>query len=191
MVVMDSLNKEEKNYLLKLAVQAIKDGLQSKYRLPTKSSLPFSSLKEKKACFVSLHCGEQLRGCVGHIEATQPLYKDVYENAQAAAFADPRFLPLENRELPYVQIEISLLSQPEELRGEKIDDRLKQIKPGIHGVIIDCFGRRATFLPQVWQDLPKKQDFLKHLCRKAFLPENTWSDPKAKISIYTIEKIAS
>ncbi|OGD63429.1 hypothetical protein A2160_03115 [Candidatus Beckwithbacteria bacterium RBG_13_42_9] len=182
-----SLSSEAKEYLLKVALQAIKDGFKGEFRPPKIENVP-RQCQQKGACFVTLQTNNQLRGCIGHTEVTQPLYLDVYENAQAAAFSDPRFWPLKPNELENLDLEISLLSKAEKLRGT-LQEKIDQIKPKVHGVILDCQGRKATFLPQVWEDLPDKKDFLAQLCQKALLPGEAWKDPTTDFLAYTVEKI--
>jgi AmmeMemoRadiSam system protein A len=118
----------------------------------------------------------RLRGCIGSLEARRPLIEDVTENAQAAAFRDPRFMPVEEPEFPGLQIEVSVLSRPEELSFRSEDDALGQLRPGVDGVILSASGHRATFLPQVWEDLEHPVEFIDHLKRKAGLRFNYWGD---------------
>ena len=138
-------------------------------------------------CFVTLKIGENLRGCIGHIEATRPLVDCVEENAINAAFKDPRFPPLKAAELPSTNIEISVLSVPQSLHYRDADDLLEKLVPGTHGVIITKNWHSATFLPQVWDQLPDKRAFLQQLCLKAGLEKNGWKDKDLSIRIYTVE----
>ena len=144
-------------------------------------------LQEKGASFVTLTQNQNLRGCIGTLEAHRPLLIDVKTNAQAAAFRDPRFSPLTIHELDSTVIEISLLSamQPLVFSGEQ--DALAQLQPGIDGVVFE-FGRyRSTFLPQVWEQLPDVDVFMAHLKHKAGLQPGFW-DEEVNLYRYTVSK---
>jgi AmmeMemoRadiSam system protein A len=112
----------------------------------------------------------------------------VSENAQNAAFEDERFLPLKQSELNKIKIEISVLSQLEEIHPKSSDELLKILKPNVHGLIIRKGWAGATFLPQVWEELPTHSQFLSNLCMKAGLPADEWKKPGMKFFIYTVEK---
>jgi AmmeMemoRadiSam system protein A len=129
----------------------------------------------------------QLRGCIGSLEAHRPLIDDVRQNAVAAAFRDPRFEPLSKEEFANVSIEVSLLSKPEPIHSSSEAEALVQLTPGIDGVILELGRQRATYLPQVWAQLPDSADFLNHLKNKAGLPEDFWSDD-IRLSRYTVQK---
>jgi MEMO1 family protein len=125
------------------------------------------------ATFVTLTKAGELRGCIGSLEPTRALADDVAQNALGAAFRDPRFPPMSAQEWPQCRVEVSLLSTPKPLRFADEADLVGQIEAGEDGLIIECDGRRGTFLPQVWEDLPDKRVFLAHLLRKAGLPADT------------------
>jgi AmmeMemoRadiSam system protein A len=144
-------------------------------------------LREPGATFVTLRRGESLRGCVGSIEARRPLGEDVRQNALAAAFHDPRFPPIEPREWAGITVEVSLLSPPEPLPAVSEAEALRLLRPGIDGVVFEVDGRRSTFLPQVWEQLPDPRDFLDHLRRKAGLPDGFWA-PEVRLSRYGVQK---
>ncbi len=127
-------------------------------------------LAREQAAFVTLHKHGQLRGCIGSILPRRPLIEDVIHNAKAAAFNDPRFMPLRADELDDVDIEVSVLSVPAPLPYADAADLRRKIRPGVDGVIIRLDGRQATFLPSVWEQLPDFDGFFSHLCRKAGLP---------------------
>ena len=114
------------------------------------------------------------------------LAKDVAENAVAAAFHDPRFEPLSIEEAEKLEIHISVLSPPEELNFSSEADLLEQIRPGVDGLILQAGGRRGTFLPSVWEELPEKEMFLMYLKMKAGLPTDYWSD-SLRVFRYTAE----
>jgi len=181
-----NLNTEDRKLLLDLAKNAIESKLKGhKFEIP--KNIP-SKLKEKRGAFVTLTINGQLRGCIGHILPVQELYKDVIENARAAAFNDPRFPPLKKEELPNLKIEISILDLPKKLEYESpqmLIDYLNKNKPG---VILKKGPYQATFLPQVWEELPNPEDFLTHLCLKAGLPADEWTYG-IEIETYKAEKI--
>ncbi|MBF0160295.1 MAG: AmmeMemoRadiSam system protein A [Magnetococcales bacterium] len=146
------------------------------------------TLVEPGACFVTLSLHGQLRGCIGSLEPYRSLAIDLLENSVAAARHDPRFSPLTLAELAQVRIELSLLTQPQPLAYRDGADLMQQLQPGVHGVILSQGGRRATFLPQVWHQLPDPVDFLAHLCAKAGLSGDCWQHHPS-ILTYTVEKI--
>lgn len=126
------------------------------------------------ASFVTLTQKDALRGCIGSIQAWRPLVEDVRANACAAAFADPRFVPLSRSDLAQTRIEISLLTTPQPLRFSNEENALEQLRIGIDGVVLEIGGRRSTFLPQVWESLSEPREFLSQLKIKAGLPPDYW-----------------
>lgn len=142
-------------------------------------------LKEPRATFVTLTKKGKLRGCMGSLKATRPLYRDVQENAMNAAFNDPRFPRLEREELSNIKIEVSVLSNPEPLEFSSPQDLLKKIKPNM-GIILTKGFASATFLPQVWEELENPRHFLEELSQKAGLSKDAWKE--SKIQFYTVEK---
>ena len=144
-------------------------------------------LREPGACFVTLTQDEQLRGCIGTLEAHRPLLLDVRANAVAAALRDPRFAPLSARELERTEVEVSLLSPMQALDFGGEADALAQLRPGIDGVVFEFGARRSTFLPQVWDQLPDVDDFMAHLKRKAGLPADFWH-AQVRLQRYTVSK---
>jgi AmmeMemoRadiSam system protein A len=143
---------------------------------------------EKRACFVTLTKNNDLRGCIGSLEARQALYKDVIDNAINAGFRDYRFNALEEDELDDVKIEISVLSEPKRLEFKDWKDLLKKIDNKM-GIVLSCGGRSATFLPQVWEQIPDKEVFLEELSMKAGLDRDAWKDEDCKIEFYRVEKV--
>ncbi len=144
-------------------------------------------MRKPGATFVTLTQKGQLRGCIGSLEAHRPLSDDLLENARAAAFRDPRFPPLEADELPHTRVEVSILSPAEPMTFTDQADLLRQLRPGVDGLILEHGHHRGTFLPQVWEQLPRPADFLAHLKRKAGLAADFWA-PDLKVSRYTVEK---
>ena len=142
---------------------------------------------EKKATFVTLTLGDQLRGCIGKVLPKFSLYRDIINNSLSAAFADPRFPGIERDELKNIKIEISVLSKPKRIIFDNVEDLLRKIKPFQHGIILQSSFHQATFLPQVWEDLPDKKNFLTNLSLKAGLSASAWQDPEIEYFYYTIE----
>jgi AmmeMemoRadiSam system protein A len=144
-------------------------------------------LSEPGATFVTLRRRSLLRGCVGSLRAYRPLRDDVWANTRAAAFSDTRFPPLSPEEFEQVDLEISLLSEPEPLPAISEDEACCTLRPGIDGVILECRHCRSTFLPQVWEQLPDPREFLAHLRNKAGLPPGFWS-PDLRLWRYSVMK---
>ena len=140
----------------------------------------------KSGTFVTLTLNGRLRGCIGNMSATVNLRDGVRQNAISAAFHDPRFGPLTPAELETVHIEISILTDPQALANDGGDDLIEKLRPNIDGVIISKGLNRATFLPQVWKQLPRPEDFLNHLCTKAGLPANTWQSADLDVQTYQV-----
>jgi AmmeMemoRadiSam system protein A len=146
-----------------------------------------TALDAPGATFVTLFRRSMLRGCIGSLEARRPLGVDVRANALAAAFVDPRFPPLSAQEFPDTRVEISLLSAPEAIANHGEQSILQALKANIDGVVLDYAGRRATFLPQVWESLPEPAGFIAELKRKAGLPVDFW-DAGIEVSRYAVTK---
>ena len=144
-------------------------------------------LKPACATFVTLTQEGGLRGCIGSLEAQRPLGEDVRHNARAAAFADPRFAPLAREELDATRVEVSLLATPKLLAFADHADLIARLRPGVDGLILECGAARATFLPQVWDNLRDPEQFLAELKRKAGLSP-TLSTAKCRIQRYGVLK---
>jgi len=157
--------------LVEIARGAIANGLGLSSMPVKRNHLPW--LLQPGASFVTLTKDGELRGCIGSLQATRPLGQDVASNARAAAFDDPRFPKLTRDEWARCAVEVSLLSTPKPIRFADEADLLVQIRAGEDGLILECEGKRATFLPQVWEDLPDKRQFLAALLGKAGLPADT------------------
>ncbi len=138
---------------------------------PPAAALP--ELDLPGATFVTLTIQGQLRGCIGSLQAHRSLLNDVRANAVASARHDPRFYPLEKEEMAQIRVEVSLLTAPEPLPFLDETDLLNKLVPKEDGIILTCGTHRATFLPQVWEQLPDPQLFLAHLKQKAGLPSTT------------------
>ena len=183
---MPTLSDEDRSVLLKLARSSIAAVL-FKGRKAERPQSVSPALQELRGCFVTLHKKGELRGCIGNIEPVKSLACGVEENALHSAFKDPRFPPLTAHEFDEVEIEISVLSVPEPLSFEDGEDLKCQLKPGIHGVIISLGWLGATFLPQVWEQLPDKVTFLEHLCLKAGMRPNAWKKADIQVKVYEAE----
>lgn len=180
------LSTEHKKLLVEIARNSIKHGLEYGGPLTSLTHIP-PALNQPGASFVTLEIHHQLRGCIGSLEAYRPLAEDVAQNAYNAAFHDPRFPPLQPAELAELSVQISVLTQPEPMSFTDEQDLLTQLVPGVDGVILEDGYHRATFLPQVWDQLPAPQLFMAHLKNKAGLPDNYWS-PNLTIQRYQVEK---
>ena len=184
----DQLTDDEKQILLHLAREAMENGLRGK-KLP---ALDMNSLtphlREDGASFVTLTIDDELRGCIGALEAYQPLAEDVREHAIAAALEDPRFPPVDKSELSRIQLEVSRLTAPHLLEYSSAEDLLVKLNPHVDGVILKDSYRRATFLPQVWKQIPNTADFLDHLCSKMGARKNLWRDTKLQVYVYQVEE---
>ncbi len=145
------------------------------------------AVKENRGTFVSLHKKGDLRGCIGNIEPSKTIYDGVKDNAKHAAFKDPRFKPLSYDELGETSIEVSILTQPQRLDYTDPDELIGKIRPGIDGVIVEKEIHRATFLPQVWDQLKDPRLFLAHLCMKAGLSSEEWKSGELKVFTYQVQ----
>ncbi len=179
------LSEEEQTFLLNLARETLEKYLEDG-SLPVVDELKLTPrLKEKRACFVTLNENGMLRGCIGNLTPEKELYKGVIENAVNAAVKDPRFNPVTYEELSKITLEISVLTLPEKVSYENAEDLLKKIEG--KGVTIHYGLYRATFLPQVWEQLPNPEEFLSHLCSKAGLPSNFWKEGKLEVEVYSAQ----
>lgn len=144
-------------------------------------------LGEPGATFITLTENGQLRGCIGSLSARQPLIEDVSSNAVSAALHDTRFEPVTADELKHIRIEVSLLSALQPIAFASEADALAQLRPGIDGVMLEYGIYRSTFLPQVWDSLPRPQEFMAQLKMKAGLYPDFWDDA-IQLSRYTVQK---
>ncbi|MBU1225125.1 MAG: AmmeMemoRadiSam system protein B [Gammaproteobacteria bacterium] len=176
-------DEEKGPTLLKLARAEIAQRLGR--ALPPTANAPW--LSEHGACFVTLTRHGELRGCIGTLEAHRPLGLDVRENAVAAAFRDPRFMPLSYAEFDAIWVEVSVLSPAQALAVDDEAAALAALRPNVDGVVFEYGQYRSTFLPQVWEQLPDPAGFLAHLKRKAGLPMDFWAEG-VRLSRYTVSK---
>ncbi len=173
--------------LLKIVKTAIESNFKDEVRVDKETLIKENSyLLEQRACFVTLTLNGKLRGCIGSLLAHRSLIDDLIHNAISAAIRDPRFSPLTKEEFENIKVEISLLTPAKPLEYSSFEDLEKKLIPNKHGVILELNGKRATFLPQVWEQLPTFNDFMVHLCKKAGLePSNLSALP----NIQTYEAI--
>lgn len=181
----ESMSLAEKKQLLELARTTLTEVLlQEKKDSSFRKDQILPSLRVKRGCFVTLHKKETLRGCIGTIQPKDELCDCIQENVLHAAFHDPRFSPLQKEEVDQVEIEISVLTLPQRIHFTDAEDLKQKIRPGQDGIILSQGWRKATYLPQVWEQLPQKEKFLESLCHKAGLPSDAWKDTKTEIEVY-------
>ncbi len=182
--------QDYRDILISVAQNSIQQGLETQQPKVLNLSEFDPILQTPRATFVTLQKNKDLRGCIGTLEAHQPLILDVSKNAFSAAFQDPRLSPVTHAECNILEIHISVLSLPEPMSFESEQDLIDQLRPGVDGLILEDQGHRGTFLPSVWQSLTSTRSFLTQLKLKAGLDKNYWSD-SIKISRYITEVIDS
>ena len=178
--------QDERDILHRIARESILSGLQQHRPLSVNIADYPESLQQQHASFVTLTIAGELRGCIGSLSPYRALVDDIAHNAYAAAFTDPRFVPLSESEFDQLEYHISVLSDTSPMSFASEADLLSQIRPNIDGLVLEDQGRKGTFLPSVWEQLPEAQDFLRHLKLKAGLSPQHWSDT-VKVSRYTVE----
>lgn len=169
------LGEQQQNQLLDIARQSIRQGLESGSSMPVTLSDYEPGFADPAAVFVTLTRDGALRGCIGSLQARAPLAQAVSDSAFSSARQDPRFEPLDAPGLDAVQIEISVLSTPQEMSVSTRDELLHNLRPGVDGLIIEDRGKRATFLPKVWEKLTTPEVFVEQLMLKAGLGAGYWS----------------
>ena len=184
-------SKAQGQVLLKLARQTIMAELGSGTTEPTSEDL-LAALADDRfslpcGTFVTLKIKGQLRGCIGNLTSTDTVLDGVRRNAVNAALRDPRFSRLSIDELERTQIEVSILSEPQPLAYRDGQDLIKKLRAHVDGVIIRKGHASATFLPQVWEQLPRPEDFLTHLCMKAGLPSDAWKNSELEVLTYQVQ----
>jgi len=185
----DKLTIEEQRLLLRLAREAMECGVRGGKLSPLDEASLSPRLYEQGSTFITLTVRGELRGCIGGLEAHQPLAEDVRQHAIAAALEDPRFPPVKEEELNGIQIEVSRLTRPLPLEYEDADDLLSKLHPYVDGVILrDGTYRRATFLPQVWEKIPDTAEFLNNLCYKMGVNHDLWRSKHLDVFVYHVEE---
>ncbi len=175
--------------LLELARRELREVLAGDAGPVPTAAIEAAWLERPGASFVTLEIDGELRGCIGSLEAYRPLAEDVRGNAVAAAFHDPRFPRLEAGELERVRLEVSVLSALEPVAWSDEADLLRRLRPGVDGLVLEHDGHRGTFLPAVWRQLPRPEQFLRQLKRKAGLSPEFWA-PEVRVSRYTVDSWA-
>lgn len=183
-------NPHERATLLGLARLSIEQAVRHGRSISLQPADLGPRCHEPRACFVTLTQDGVLRGCIGTLTAEAPLWRAVVMNARGAAQRDSRFPPVMPDELADLSIEISVLSEPRPLQFQSPRELLDQLHPRRDGVILQAGGHRATFLPQVWEGISDKTEFLERLCLKAGLDRNSWRQPGIEVEVYTVEAFA-
>ena len=184
----ERLSQIEQHMLLEIAREALEKGVKGISLPEIDLALLPSPLQTLGASFVTLTIDTRLRGCIGTLEAYQPLAKDVQEHAVAAALQDPRFPIVRPGELAHIHIEVSALSPKTPLSYDDPQDLIDKLRPNIDGVVLQDGYRKATFLPQVWKQLPTPHEFLSHLCMKMGAPADLWQKRHLKVFTYQVQE---
>lgn len=190
---MNTLSQKQGHLLVRLARQKIEEQLGLEPTAPvSEADLQDPLLQEHRGVFVTLHTTTQeLRGCIGSLVAGESIVDGVSRHALNAAFDDHRFAPVAPSELDHLQVEVSVLTAPESLEPTDEETLLQRLRPGQDGVILQGpGGSSATFLPQVWRQLPEPEQFLGHLCRKAGLAEQAWRSGSLHFFVYQVQSFA-
>jgi AmmeMemoRadiSam system protein A len=186
-----ALSPDEGRCLIRLARMTIADRLkhpvEEEERRALQTELQNPIFAHGSGTFVTLKKEGLLRGCIGSLSSDAPLKDNVRQNALHAAFQDPRFPPLGPEEFPLIEIEVSVLTPPSRLNYDDVDALLERLRPGTDGVILRKGGASATFLPQVWKQLPRREDFLSHLCLKAGLTALAWRKGDLQVETYQVQ----
>jgi AmmeMemoRadiSam system protein A len=181
------MSKEEKIYLLYLARFEIAKKLKINWNGYKNIDLKNFNLNNKRGTFVTLTINDKLRGCIGNILANGTIKEAVKNNAINAAFSDPRFSSLSKDEFNKINIELSILTEAKKLKYSDSNDLLSKINKHIDGVILKKDTYTSTFLPQVWDDIDSKKEFLSHLSLKAGLEFNAWEKGDLDVYIYQVK----
>jgi AmmeMemoRadiSam system protein A len=182
------LSDAEKKTLLNLARGTIEASAAGRPLPSVPAAELTENLRASGAAFVTLTIGGDLRGCIGSLQAFRPLWEDVQVHALDAAFQDYRFLPVTSAEVPLLEIEISHLTAPEPLEYSRPEELPQKLRPGVDGVVLRDGTSSATFLPQVWEQIPQPQEFLSHLCLKMGATADLWRRRMLQVSIYHVDE---
>ena len=186
-----NLTQEQGQVLVKLARHTIMKKLGRKMTASESDTVTLNQeddrFKSHSGTFVTLKIKGQLRGCIGNLSSTETIWNGIKRNAINAAFHDPRFSPLADGEFDQTEIEVSVLTEPRLLEYRDGEDLIHKLRVNVDGVIIRKGHASATFLPQVWEQLPRPEEFLSHLCMKAGLPSNAWQEPELEVLTYQVQ----
>jgi uncharacterized protein len=184
----DLLSEADKRQLLTLAREALEAAVRHQPLPPVDEAALSEAVLRPGCSFVTLTLHGNLRGCIGALRPMEALFEDVRHHAVQAALEDFRFSPVTPAEIPGLEIEISVLSEPQPLAYDKAEDLLHRLRPKVDGVVLKQGLRRATFLPQVWEHLSDPRQFLGGLCEKMGVPSDTWRRAKLDVQTYQVEK---
>jgi AmmeMemoRadiSam system protein A len=183
----ERLTDAQRAKLVELAVASITRGVHYDEPLHLRDAELEGYLAEPRATFVTVYLDGELAGCIGSLEARRPLGRDIAHNAYMAAFRDPRFDPLSADDLERLSLHISVLSPLRELDVTSEADLVAALEPGVHGLVLTCHGQRGTLLPSVWDQCPDPALFVRHVKRKAGLPQDYWSD-EMRALVYEVDE---
>ena len=181
------LDKHQGQALVRLARQTIAEKLGEPSVKADPEELKDTAFQTPRGTFVTLTIDKQLRGCIGNLDPSESILGGIQRNAVNAAFHDPRFPPLKADELDRLDIEVSILTEPCPLEYRDGKDLLAKLRVNVDGVILRKGKASATFLPQVWEQLPRPEEFLSHLCRKAGLSADAWKKTHLEVLIYQVQ----
>ena len=186
-VVLAEFTQKERRLLLELAKRSVEAAVNG-------GSLPKASpqhtpdkLLQPKGCFITLRREGKLRGCIGQIFPSSALCEAIIHNARNAATNDPRFPQIQPDELDRIEIEISILTEPQSLQFNSAEELLEKLSPHTDGVVLQIGERSVTFLPQVWANFPNKVAFMESLSKKANCEPKAWRNPGTSVSVYRTE----
>jgi MEMO1 family protein len=175
----------ERRLLLELARKSVVAAVTGG-ETPKLDDMP-EKFRARRACFVTLTKNGRLRGCIGSIFPVESLYEDVIRRARSAAIEDTRFSPVRADELKEIEVEVSVLTVPQRLAFTSPKDLLSKLRPGVDGVVLRVGNGQATYLPQVWEQIPDKRTFMNELAEKAGLAADAWTRPEAEVMTYQVE----
>jgi MEMO1 family protein len=181
------LSADQRRFLLELARKTVEAAVRRESPPKLDEDFLEPKLLQPRGCFVTLQRGGELRGCIGSVFPMEPLSRAVASRARAAALEDPRFPSVRAEELPEIQVEVSVLTMPKRPAARTPDELLATLRPGIDGVVLRVGRRQSTFLPQVWEEIPGREQFLGNLAQKAGLPADAWRGSDAVVLTYQVE----
>jgi uncharacterized protein len=182
------LARAEKLVLLRLARQGLEAAVRRKAAPELAREACTPALERLGCSFVTLTEEGELRGCIGGLAAEEPLWRDVQHRAGQAALDDYRFIPVQADELPKIEIEVSVLTEPVPLAYATPDDLPRLLRPHVDGVVLRHGGHRATFLPQVWQNVSDPEEFLSLLCEKMGAARDAWRRAHLEVETYQVDE---